>query len=100
MQVTRRISMNFKQALYVIWLHVASCSSSSRTQKCFKTLCKTQKLHWSFYWRGDKLIQVEFWTAFMSLCRDVSLGKKVQMEREKAAGKIEKVDLHRHASEC
>lgn len=52
------------------------------------------------YWRGDKVIQVEFWAAFMSLCRDVSLGKKVQMEREKAAGKIEKVDLHRHASGC
>lgn len=46
------------------------------------------------------MIQVEFWAAFMSLCRDVSLGKKAQMEREKAAGKIEKVWLQRHASEC
>lgn len=33
--------MNFKQALHVIWLHVAPEKSSSRTQKCFQTLCKS-----------------------------------------------------------
>lgn len=45
-------------------------------------------LQWSFYWREDRVMQVEFWTAFLSLCRDTSLGEKVQKEREGCRQKL------------
>lgn len=66
-----------------------SQNSSPRASEIFQeTVSRTLKLQWSFYWREDKVIQVEFRTAFMSLYyRDTSLGEKAQMEREKAAGK-------------